>query len=141
MDLFLLFSGATGTRIVLNKQSDLKLTGAEILDPTGLKVKDIDQLTEGLAGLEKADFDAAASRKAIQSDVDANEAAAAAALAAEKAALESAIAALQADVDGNEADADSAIAALQADGDQDEADAAAAIAAEIAGTDDTIAAL
>ncbi len=39
------------------------------------------------------------------------------------------IAALQADVDGNEADADSAIAALQADVDQNEADADASFAA------------
>ena len=42
---------------------------------------------------------------------------------------DAAVAALQADVDGNESDADAAIAALQADVNQNEADADAAIAA------------
>ena len=55
---------------------------------------------------------------AVQADVDANEAAA---LAARNA--------IQADVDQNEADADAAIAAVQADVDQNEADADAADAA------------
>ena len=55
---------------------------------------------------------------AVQSDVDQNEADA-----------DTAIAAVQADVDQNEADADAAIAALQADVDQNESDADAAIAA------------
>jgi|GEM_PF-2298162 len=54
---------------------------------------------------------------AVQTDVDANEADA-----------DAAIAAVQADVDQNEADADSAIAAVQADVDLNESDADAAIA-------------
>ena len=55
---------------------------------------------------------------AVQTDVDQNESDA-----------DAAIAALQADVDQNESDADAAIAALQADVDQNESDADAAIAA------------
>ena len=61
---------------------------------------------------------ATAAEAALQADVDQNEADA-----------DAAIAAVQADVDQNEADADAAIAALQADVDQNEADADAAIAA------------
>jgi len=56
---------------------------------------------------------------AVQADVDQNESDA-----------DAAIAAVQADVDQNESDADAAIAAVQADVDQNEADADAAIAAE-----------
>ena len=56
---------------------------------------------------------------AVQTDVDQNESDA-----------DAAIAAVQADVDQNESDADAAIAAVQADVDQNEADADAAIAAE-----------
>ncbi len=55
---------------------------------------------------------------AVQTDVDGNESDA-----------DTAIAAVQADVDQNESDADAAIAALQADVDQNESDADAAIAA------------
>ena len=55
---------------------------------------------------------------AVQTDVDGNESDA-----------DAAIAAVQADVDQNESDADAAIAALQADVDQNESDADAAIAA------------
>ena len=61
---------------------------------------------------------------AVQTDVDGNEADA-----------DAAIAAVQADVDQNEADADAAIAAVQADVDQNEADADAAIAAVQADVD------
>nr|BDD47506.1 hypothetical protein 79 [Pelagibacteraceae bacterium] len=61
---------------------------------------------------------------AVQADVDQNEADA-----------DAAIAAVQADVDQNEADADAAIAAVQADVDQNEADADAAIAAVQADVD------
>ena len=61
---------------------------------------------------------------AVQTDVDGNEADA-----------DAAIAAVQADVDQNESDADAAIAAVQADVDQNEADADAAIAAVQADVD------
>jgi hypothetical protein len=61
---------------------------------------------------------------AVQADVDQNEADA-----------DAAIAAVQADVDQNESDADAAIAAVQADVDQNEADADAAIAAVQADVD------
>ena len=61
---------------------------------------------------------------AVQTDVDGNEADA-----------DAAIAAVQADVDQNEADADAAIAAVQADVDQNESDADAAIAAVQADVD------
>ena len=61
---------------------------------------------------------------AVQADVDQNEADA-----------DAAIAALQADVDQNEADADAAIAAVQADVDQNEADADAAIALKLNAAD------
>ena len=65
----------------------------------------------------EADPTTAAAVAAVQADVDQNEADA-----------DAAIAAVQADVDQNEADADAAIAAVQADVDQNEADADAAIA-------------
>ena len=61
---------------------------------------------------------------AVQADVDQNESDA-----------DAAIAAVQADVDQNEADADAAIAAVQADVDQNETDADAAIAAVQADVD------
>jgi hypothetical protein len=61
---------------------------------------------------------------AVQTDVDGNEADA-----------DAAIAAVQADVDQNESDADAAIAAVQADVDQNESDADAAIAAVQADVD------
>ena len=61
---------------------------------------------------------------AVQTDVDQNESDA-----------DAAIAAVQADVDQNEADADAAIAAVQADVDQNESDADAAIAAVQADVD------
>ena len=61
---------------------------------------------------------------AVQADVDQNESDA-----------DAAIAAVQADVDQNESDADAAIAAVQADVDQNEADADAAIAAVQADVD------
>jgi hypothetical protein len=61
---------------------------------------------------------------AVQADVDQNESDA-----------DSAIAAVQADVDQNESDADAAIAAVQADVDQNESDANAAIAAVQADVD------
>ena len=40
------------TRIILNRQSDLKLTNAEILSPTGLVKADIDGLDASLANLQ-----------------------------------------------------------------------------------------
>ena len=61
---------------------------------------------------------------ALQADVDGNEVTS----DAGEAANTTAIAALQLDVDGNESDADTAIATVQADVDQNEADADAAIA-------------
>ena len=67
---------------------------------------------------------ATAAEAAVQADVDQNEADA-----------DAAIAAVQADVDQNEADADAAIAAVQADVDQNETDADAAIAAVQADVD------
>ena len=67
---------------------------------------------------------ATAAEAAVQADVDQNEADA-----------DAAIAAVQADVDQNEADADAAIAAVQADVNQNETDADAAIAAVQADVD------
>ena len=78
---------------------------------------------------------ATAAEAAIQADVDQNEADADAAIAAETSRATAAEAAIQADVDQNEADADAAIAAVQADVDQNEADADAAIAAVQADVD------
>ena len=40
------------TRIILNRQSDLKLTNATILSPTGLVKADIDGLDASLANLQ-----------------------------------------------------------------------------------------
>ena len=72
---------------------------------------------DGRLNVLEADPTTATAVAAVQADVDQNEADA-----------DAAIAAVQADVDQNEADADAAIAAVQADVDQNEADADAAIA-------------
>ena len=72
---------------------------------------------DGRLNALEADPTTATAVAAVQADVDQNEADA-----------DAAIAAVQADVDQNEADADAAIAAVQADVDQNEADADAAIA-------------
>ena len=101
---------------------------------TGSIIGDDVSVKEALQALETAGeaeaTRALAAEAALQADVDQNEADADAAIAAENAAMLAAVAVVQADVDQNESDADAAIAALQADVDQNESDADAAIAAE-----------
>ena len=148
----------SNTKIVLNRQSDLILNKAQIVEPSGIVKGDLPGLVDDLANLSAADstelsraqsaeasldaaFAAADSRElsralaaeaAIQADVDQNEADADAAMSSEIARAESAEASLGAAfaaADSTEkARALAAEAAIQADVDQNEADADAAIA-------------
>jgi transcriptional regulator with XRE-family HTH domain len=105
---------------------DLYLDNNTAIDGAGTTLTSFANINayDGRLNVLEADPTTAAAVAAVQADVDQNEADA-----------DAAIAAVQADVDQNEADADAAIAAVQADVDQNESDADAAIAAVQADVD------
>jgi len=105
---------------------DLYLDNNTAIDGAGTTLTSFANINayDGRLNTLEADPTTATAVAAVQADVDQNEADA-----------DAAIAAVQADVDQNESDADAAIAAVQADVDQNEADADAAIAAVQADVD------
>ena len=59
------------TKIVLNSQSDLILTGAQLLEPSGLVQGDIEGLVAQLAAIDKAAMNEASLRTAADSSLEA----------------------------------------------------------------------
>ena len=93
------------TKINLNKQSDLSLSGASITLPVGIEITDLpgleDALQNSLANDTAEEVRALAAEKALQADIDANQVASE---AAEKT--------IQADVDANQVASEAADTAL-----------------------------
>ena len=86
------------TKIVLNSQSDLILTGAQLLEPSGLVQGDIEGLVAQLAAIDKAAMNEASLRTAADSSLEAK---IAADVSTEKAAGDAADQSLEAKIDAD----------------------------------------
>ena len=86
------------TKIVLNRQSDLILTGAQLLEPSGLVQGDIEGLVAQLAAIDKAAMNEASLRTAADSSLEAK---IAADVSTEKAAGDAADVSLGAKIDAD----------------------------------------
>ena len=117
------------TKIVLNNQSDLILTGAQLLEPTGLVKGDIDGLVAQLAAIEqsaaKEQIERGSRDQSLEAKIDAD-------IKAEKAAGDAADGSLEAKID---ADVSTEKAAREAADSTEKAEREAAVATEKARID------
>jgi len=99
----------------LNELAEAMGDNPNLISTIDTRVTDLENSTAAADALASEVVAREAAIAAVQADVDQNEADADAAIAAVQADTNAAIAAVQADVDQNESDADAAIAAVQAD--------------------------